>query len=93
MRVTNSHGLHARPCVAIVNLSRQYRAAITLRSNGQSASAARILELMSLGAAQGTELTLSAEGPDAEQALEALATLFAHEFEIVYKDSPASNCR
>jgi len=57
------------------------------------ASAARILELMSLGAAQGTELTLSAEGPDAEQALEALATLFAHEFEIVYKDSPASNCR
>jgi phosphotransferase system HPr (HPr) family protein len=84
--VTNSHGLHARPCVAIVNLARQYQAAITLRKNGQSAGADHILDLMSLGAAQGTELVLSAEGPDAEQAVEALARLFAHEFEIVYKD-------
>jgi phosphotransferase system HPr-like phosphotransfer protein len=41
---------------------------------------------MSLGATQGTELVLSAKGPDAEEALNALARLFANEFEILYKE-------
>ena len=49
--------------------------------NGQTANAANILELMSLGAAQGTKLVLAAKGPDANAALESLGCLFVNDFE------------
>jgi hypothetical protein len=62
------------------------RPPVTVQKDGQTANAANILELMSLGAAQGTELVLSAKGSNAEEALNALARLFANEFEILYKD-------
>jgi phosphotransferase system HPr (HPr) family protein len=83
--VTSPHGLHARPSVVIVKTVRQYDAQVTICRNGQSVDAASILDLMSLGAAQGTELVLSAKGPQAEEVLEALARQFEAEFEIDYK--------
>jgi len=84
--VTNRHGLHARPCLAIVKTVQEYDAQVTIHSNGQVADAASILDLMSLGAAQGTELILSASGPQSEEVMEALTHLFDTEFEIDYKD-------
>jgi len=84
--ITNPHGLHVRPCSAIVNTVSRHNAEVTVQRNGHTASAASILDLMSLGATQGTELVLSAKGPDAEEALNALARLFANEFEILYKE-------
>jgi len=84
--VTNRHGLHARPCVAIVKTVQKYDAQVTIHRNGQIADAASILELMSLGAAQGTELILSAKGRQSEEVIEALAQLFDVEFEVDYKD-------
>ena len=47
---------------------------------GQTVNAADVLQLLSLGASRGTELTLSAAGPDAEQVLDALAQQFADGF-------------
>jgi phosphotransferase system HPr-like phosphotransfer protein len=41
---------------------------------------------MSLGATQGTELLLSASGPQSEEVIEALARQFDAEFEVDYKD-------
>lgn len=84
--ITNPHGLHVRPCLAIVNTVRRHQAEVSVKKNGQTANAASILELMSLAAPQGTELVLSAQGPNAEEALDALARLFANEFEILYKE-------
>jgi phosphotransferase system HPr (HPr) family protein len=86
VNITNPHGLHTRPCLAIVNAVRQHNAEVTVRKNGQTANAASILELMSLGAACGAELVLAATGPEAPQALDALSRLFANEFEIHYQD-------
>lgn len=83
IHITNPHGLHARPCLAIVNTVRRYHAQVTVRKNGQTADAASILDLMSLGATQGTELVLAAKGPDAQQALNALAHLLANEFDVL----------
>ena len=51
-----------------------------IRSPRQTVNAADILQLLSLGAARGTELVLSATGPDAEQVLDALAQQFADGF-------------
>jgi len=78
--VTHPPGLHARPSLAIVKTVRQFRSKVRIRSGDQEADAGKILEVMSLGAPYGAELTLSAEGPDAESVLDALAQLFADNF-------------
>lgn len=84
--VTNRHGLHVRPCLAIVNTVKRHNAEVTVHKNGQTANGSSILELMSLAAPQGTQLVLSARGQNAQEALDALARLFANEFEILYKE-------
>ena len=78
--VTHPPGIHARPSLAIVKTVGQFRSKVRIRSGDQEVDASEILEVMSLGVPQGAELTLSAEGPDAEQVLDALARLFADNF-------------
>jgi phosphocarrier protein HPr len=82
--VTNAKGLHLRPCSAIVTVVRRHRADVTVQKGNQSADATSILDLLSLAAPPGTELVLSATGADADEALDALASLFGDKFEIVY---------
>jgi phosphotransferase system HPr (HPr) family protein len=84
--VTNRHGLHARPALVIVKTVQKYDAQVTIRRDGQIVDAASIFDLLSLGAAQGTELNLSATGPQAKEVIEALAQHFDAEFEVDYKD-------
>jgi phosphocarrier protein HPr len=76
VRVTHQHGLHLRPCSAIVNTVNRHRARVLVQHGNQSANAASIFDLLSLGAAAGTELVLSATGAEAEEAVEAVAELF-----------------
>ena len=78
--VTHSPGLHARPCLAIVNTVRRFHSKVEFHSGDQEADAGEILQLMSLGVPQGTEITLRAKGPDAVEVLDALAHLFADNF-------------
>ncbi|MCX7426395.1 MAG: HPr family phosphocarrier protein [Planctomycetia bacterium] len=78
--VTHSPGLHARPCLAIVNTVRRFRSKVKIRTSEREADAGEILHVMSLGVPQGAEVTLSASGPDAEEALDALARLFSDNF-------------
>ena len=84
--VTNRHGLHARPAVAIVKTAKKYDAQVTIRRGNQIADAASILDLLSFGATKGTKLVLSATGRQAKEVLAALAELFAVEFDVDYKD-------
>jgi phosphotransferase system HPr (HPr) family protein len=78
--VTNAAGLHARPCLAIVNTVRRFKSRVEIRSDKEVVDANEILQLMSLGAAEGTELVLTATGPDAQQVIAALVDLFANHF-------------
>lgn len=78
--VTNPSGLHLRAALMIFKLVREYSAEIELVADRQRAKASEMLQLVSLGASRGTEITLEAAGPDAEAALEALAGLFAAGF-------------
>lgn len=84
--ITNPHGLHARPAVVIVKTVKKFDAKVTVRRGNQAVDAANILDLLSLGASQGTELVLSASGPQAEEVLSALVHLFDVEFEVDYAD-------
>jgi len=84
--VTNRHGLHARPCSAIVDMVGRHRANVTVQKGSQTVDGASVLDLMTLAASRGTELVLSATGPDAAEVLEALDHLFANEFGVAYTD-------
>ena len=73
--VGNRAGLHLRKCLAVVDTVGKHQAQVTIRKNDQSERATSVLGLLALAAAQGTELVLSATGPEAQQALEAVAML------------------
>ena len=78
--VENPRGLHARSATAIVNLGRQFKAAVTFEKTGQIANGNNIMELLLLEASKGTELILRCDGEDALAASIALTELFAESF-------------
>ena len=78
--VINPAGLHARPSLAVSKTVRGSQSKVEIRDGRQTVDAAEILQLLSLGATRGTELQLSATGPDAHQVLDSLAQQFADGF-------------
>jgi phosphocarrier protein HPr len=78
--IRNRQGLHARPAEMFVRLASTFDAKIELIKEDRRVSAISIIDLLTLGAAQGTQLILEAEGPDAAKAIEALADLVENGF-------------
>ncbi len=78
--ITHAPGLHARPSLLIVKTVQKYHAKVFISNGHEQADARDILHLMALGAPCGTELTLTADGDDAEEVLDALEQLFADKF-------------
>ena len=74
-RLPENVALHARPAGAFVREAARAAAEICVEANGRSANAKSILDILGLGATGGTELLISASGPDAAEALERLAEL------------------
>jgi phosphotransferase system HPr (HPr) family protein len=75
VRLPKDVALHARPAGAFVREAARATADIRVEANGRSANAKSILDILALGAVGGTELIISASGPDAAAALERLAEL------------------
>jgi phosphocarrier protein FPr/phosphocarrier protein len=75
--VTHAHGLHARPAARIAAEVKRWNAAVRADLDGRSADAASAVGLMTLGVSAGDEIVLSAQGPDADAALAALAEVVA----------------
>ena len=73
--VPNKRGLHARAAAKFVSLAERFGASVDVVGDGQVVSSRSIMGLMMLGAGQGVELELRAEGWDAKEALDALAAL------------------
>jgi len=73
--VCNKRGLHARAAAKFVTLAETFGAAVDVVRDGQSVSARSIMGLMMLGAGRGAAIELRAEGWDAKEALDALASL------------------
>jgi len=71
--VAIAEGLHARPAALFVKLAGEQPAEVTVRKDGEDpVDANSILGVMTLGAAAGDEVVLSAEGDGAEASLDAL---------------------
>lgn len=77
--VVPEEGLHARPAAQFVKTAKGYDSDIKVIKGNNEANAKSSLSLMGLGAAQGDELTIRAEGTDEEEAAEALAELITQE--------------
>jgi phosphotransferase system HPr (HPr) family protein len=85
--IRNSQGLHARPADMFARLARQFQSRIELVRDDRRVEASSIMDLLTLGAAQGTELILEAEGDDAQAAVEALVNLVESGFSMEEADS------
>ena len=79
--VPNTRGLHARAAAKFVMLAEQFGASVDVIRDGQCVPARSIMGLMMLGAGMGSVLELSADGADAEAALDALVELVSSKFE------------
>ncbi len=75
VRIPNKRGLHARAAAKFVTLAERFGAAVEVVRDGQAVSARSIMGLMMLGAGQGAEIELRADGFDAREALDALVAL------------------
>ncbi|MFJ6412266.1 phosphocarrier protein HPr [Terribacillus saccharophilus] len=73
MTITDETGVHARPATILVNKAGGFKSDIQLAYNGKSVNLKSIMGVMSLGIPQGAEITISAEGDDAEEAVNTIA--------------------
>jgi len=81
LTLTNRRGLHARAATKLVQCCQPFDARVTVWRGNQQADAGNIMSLLILAAPCGTELEISAEGKDAEAALEAITALFEARFD------------
>jgi phosphocarrier protein HPr len=92
VEITNALGLHLRPADKFVRLAHRFQSEIRVYHEGQEINGKSILDLTTLAAECGTLLDLEARGPDAEQAIEALADLVLarfHETDEGHEKEPA----
>jgi phosphocarrier protein len=80
VQIVNRNGLHARPAAEIVKLAAKFKSEITVIRDDLDVNGKSIMGVMMLAAEHGSSITFRAEGPDAEQALDALATLVSNKF-------------
>jgi phosphocarrier protein len=80
LTIVNRRGLHARASAKFVKCADGFDAVVTVTKDGQDVEGTSIMGLMTLAAAPGTTIEISARGREAEAALDALAALVADGF-------------
>jgi phosphotransferase system HPr (HPr) family protein len=78
--VPNPQGFHARAADLFVRLAMRYQSRIEIIKEGERVDGKGILHILTLGAQQGTSLTIEAAGDDAEAAVDALSKLIEQGF-------------
>lgn len=69
-------GIHARPAGLLVKEAKNYQSVITLKANGKSADVRKLVLIMQMGVKVGTEITITAEGPDEDVAIAGMEQFF-----------------
>ncbi len=80
MPIVNRKGLHARATAKFVQCVESFDAEITVSKGGETVGGTSIMGILTLGAGIGSTITVTAKGPEAAQAMEAIAALVADRF-------------
>jgi phosphocarrier protein HPr len=80
VRLVNPQGFHARPAHMFMKLASQYHSHVEILKGNETINGKSILDLLTLGAVNGTTLCLRAIGDDAQAAVDALSELIESGF-------------
>ncbi|MBC8586637.1 HPr family phosphocarrier protein [Paratissierella segnis] len=83
VKLTNPEGLHARPAALFVQAANKYSSDLELEANGKIVNGKSIIGIMSLGAFQGEDITMTAKGHDQKEMLEELKKLLEGGFNTI----------
>lgn len=79
--ITNKLGIHARPAAQFVKTANSFLSDVTVEKDEEEVDGKSIMGLMLLAAGYGSNLIVTTEGEDAEEALEAIGALIQRDFE------------
>ncbi|MBU2966128.1 HPr family phosphocarrier protein [Amphritea sp. 2_MG-2023] len=79
--IINKLGLHARAAAKLINVTSSFSADIQLTKDGRQVDGKSIMSVMMLAASKGTELSISTNGEDEQQAMDAIITLINNRFD------------
>ena len=72
-------GIHARPATLLVQAASKFNSDINLEYKGKSVNLKSIMGVMSLGVGQGSDVVITAEGDDEEEAIQTIADTMKNE--------------
>lgn len=75
IEIQNTVGLHARPATYFIQKANSYRSSIWVENSDRRANAKSLLGVLSLGISKGDIITVLADGPDEEVAVDGLVNL------------------
>lgn len=75
-------GLHCRPSASFVKVANQFQSEILVKKDGETVNGKSIIGLMMLAATQGSTIDVTAIGPDADLAINALERLVNNDFNL-----------
>ncbi len=75
--ITLTGDLHARPAGSLAIAAAKFESSIALSAGGSRADAKSVLSVMGIGATSGQVVTVCATGPDADEAVAAIAEILA----------------
>lgn len=78
--ITNRLGLHARAAAQLVHLANRFASEIRIAKDGVEVNAKSIMGVLMLAAPKDSLVVIRADGPDAEEAVEAICRLIAGKF-------------
>ncbi len=78
--VQNQVGLHARPATFFIQKANEFKSTVWVSKDERKVNAKSLLGVLSLGITRGTNITITADGPDQEEAVNKLVELISSNF-------------
>ncbi len=75
--IKDSVGIHARPAGLLANTAKRFDSEITLTKGDRTVNAAKLIMLMSLGVKCGETVTVTVNGSDEDEAVQAMKKVFS----------------
>ena len=78
LKIRSRQGLHARPAALFVQVANRFKSTIRVRKGREEVDGKSIMGILTLAASKGSSIVVTAQGPDARDALYALEQIICH---------------